>query len=92
MLTNIVVAGTAVAGSSQCKASAHPARSEQHPRKYPFSTPFRHTKGYLWVLGGGRALEGEHGQLLRVPLFAALALFNATGQSRVTLSLQKEHF
>ena len=31
------------------------SHSETRVLEYPFSTPFRHTKGYLRVLGGGRA-------------------------------------
>ena len=31
------------------------SHSETRVLEYPFSTPFRHTKGYVRVLGGGRA-------------------------------------
>ena len=33
------------------------SHSETRVLEYPFSTTFRHTKGYLRVLGGGRTDE-----------------------------------
>ena len=53
------------------------SHSETRVLEYPFSTPFIHTKGYLRVLGGGRAVALVGGLTLAEPPWSSLKLIPA---------------